>query len=897
MFACIVLFFSFTNAFGTGFQQNMLPEGAPTRYDFDGDRKADVSVFRPDTGYWYIQNSGTGVLSGLHFGVANDEPVAADYDGDGKTDIAVFRQGKWYQLLTATGSFNTVEFGIPGDIPVPADFDNDGKTDVAVYRPSLGTWYLLGSRGAQFTTIKFGENGDVPLPGDYDGDGRSDINVFRPSNNVWYRLNSGNSSFVSRKFGENGDVPVSGDYDGDSKTDITVWRPSTGQWFTIASTVGTYVLSAVYGVATDVPVPADYDGDGKTDVAVYRPETGTWYQLASSTRNYTSDHFGLRSDIPTPKTRRGNPNTSPAPTPQPSPSVTPAPIPIPSPSATPAPSPTPVPPTTPAAGCDYYASPNGSATASGSATSPWDLQSALLKSTIITSGKTLCLRGGTYIGKFRSNLNGGTVRSAPGEWAKLDGYKYTTLPSAINSSQTTFAVANAAGIADGTSTELILVGEVIKVFRKSGNSITESIRGASNSLNGAQPHAAGSIVIIGGDVLYVAGSNTTYRGFEVSNSRPSRDGNIENQGIGRGNGVTVTGDSNKLINLVIHDNRTGVLTSSSSSNTEVYGCLVYNNGVHSRDGGTTENGHGHGLYLENKAGYSRVYEDIVLNSFNLGTQGFGQTGPYVGGDFRGSVFSNSGAPLGKFGNALRRNYNAIIGPRSQVSPTARLTESHFFHPLNTDGSSVKFGYGMGVKDGTIENNYFIGGGTQFEIAATQTARVSGNQFYATRPVSRYTITAAGMSYSWNNNKYHGAAGRDVFGIAGHGRMLFGSWKSSTGFDAASTETSAPMPDTVLVRPNAYDKGRANVLIYSFSGATTAKIDLSRSGLENGQQYTIRNAQNYFGTPVATGTYNSASPLVSVSLTGAASSVAAPIGHGYTPETTCPNFCPMVIVPN
>jgi hypothetical protein len=87
------------------------------------------------------------------------------------------------------------------------------------------------------------------------------------------------------------------------------------------------------------------------------------------------------------------------------------------------------------------------------------------------------------------------------------------------------------------------------------------------------------------------------------------------------------------------------------------------------------------------------------------------------------------------------------------------------------------------------------------------------------------------------------------------------------------------------------------MIYSFSGATNISINLSSVGLVNGQQFTIRNAQNYYGTPVFTGTYNSSQPTVTVPLTGAALLVATPNGYSFTPATTCPQFCPMVVVPN
>ena len=268
-------------------------------FDYDGDGRADLSVFRPSSGIWYVARP-TGIpaqnFNATQFGIATDKIVPADYDGDGKTDIAVYRSGTWY-LLQSTAGYTSVQFGTADDIPVPADYDGDGKADLAYYRPGNGTWYLQQS-ALGYSALAFGISTDRPVPADYNGDGKADLAVYRPSNGFWYIARPTgipSQNYDSIQFGVASDKTVPADYDGDGKADIAVWRPSNGVWYLRQSTAG--FSSVQFGQNGDAPAPADYDGDGKADVSVYRQ--GIWY-LNRSTQGFVGIQFGNGEDTPTP---------------------------------------------------------------------------------------------------------------------------------------------------------------------------------------------------------------------------------------------------------------------------------------------------------------------------------------------------------------------------------------------------------------------------------------------------------------------------------------------------------------------------------------------------------------------------------------------------------------------
>ncbi len=270
-------------------------------FDFDGDGKTDIGIFRPNVGEWWINRSSTGQTFATQFGLSTDKIVPADFTGDGKADIAFFRpsNGQWFILRSEDSSFYAFPFGANGDTPVPADYDGDGKTDAAVFRASTLTWYISKSSGGT-DIIGFGAANDKPVIGDYDGDGKADIAIFRNGANgaEWWIRRSSDATVFATQFGLSTDNPTQGDFTGDGKSDIAFFRPSNGNWFVLRSEDFSF-YSFPFGAANDIPSAGDYDGDGRIDAGVFRPSNTTWY-INRSTAGTLIQQFGQTGDKPLP---------------------------------------------------------------------------------------------------------------------------------------------------------------------------------------------------------------------------------------------------------------------------------------------------------------------------------------------------------------------------------------------------------------------------------------------------------------------------------------------------------------------------------------------------------------------------------------------------------------------
>jgi subtilisin-like proprotein convertase family protein len=95
--------------------------------DYDGDGKVDLGLYRPGDGTWLVKpmsigSGGQPIPTGGSqtrpgFAAAGDIPAPLDYDGDGKADLTVFRPGTT-QWLSTSSAVNGRSFGPPDTLPL-----------------------------------------------------------------------------------------------------------------------------------------------------------------------------------------------------------------------------------------------------------------------------------------------------------------------------------------------------------------------------------------------------------------------------------------------------------------------------------------------------------------------------------------------------------------------------------------------------------------------------------------------------------------------------------------------------------------------------------------------------------------------------------------------------------
>jgi hypothetical protein len=283
-------------------------------------------------------------------------------------------------------------------------------------------------------------------------------------------------------------------------------------------------------------------------------------------------------------------------------------------------------------------------------------------------------------------------------------------------------------------------------------------------------------------------------------------------------------------------------------------CLVINNGPHNKyinlvlhDGGVAfytysnqadlevygsiiynngwqapDRGHGHALYLKNDVGPLVVRDNVIFNQYGYGIH----------------VYSN-------VGDGLLNN-------------------------IRLEGN-VSFDNGALASTGTSANLGNLG------QPLANNLRVVGNMTYMAPSLS-------GANFALGSGV--GLTATDNYVVGGDG-LTEGTWtgtvvKTTNTVLAALRTTGTP---TVFVRANAYERGRANVVVYNWTGQNSVSVSMA-GVLSAGDRYEVHNVQDLNGAAVASGTFSGGS--ITLPTTGV--QPPAPVGVSSSPAPrTGPDF--------
>jgi len=367
----------------------------------------------------------------------------------------------------------------------------------------------------------------------------------------------------------------------------------------------------------------------------------------------------------------------------------------------------------------------------------------------------------------------------------------------------------------------------------------------------------------GAGVLTAMGAHVWLWGFEVMSSDPMRrteqTGSApadmkRGEGVAGGNDQTYTGVGTKFINLAVHDTRQGVSLWKYATDYEAYGCIIYYNGWDAPD-----RGHGHAIYAQSSETSKPILADnIMFNQYSHGIHVYGSANAWFDNfTIEGNVSFNNGV-ISKV-SGFSGDY-LLGGGRTAMNPI--VVENYGYHaPGQKNGLAVDFGYSRGCKNPTIKNNYFAEDGAgAFHLRCDGPAVVTGNTFYGSVEGEKVTVGADGKTV------------RTPVSIKEE-------YPDNTYIEGTAKLTGLH----VVVRPNKYEEGRANIVVYNWDGVDAVTADVSKV-LKPGDAYQVVDVQNYFGPAVVKGAYDGNPISLPMNLTAVAEVVGTPhADFSHTPR--------------
>lgn len=435
----------------------------------------------------------------------------------------------------------------------------------------------------------------------------------------------------------------------------------------------------------------------------------------------------------------------------------------------------------------------GTATGNGSLQNPWDLQTALNQSpNTVNGGDIIWLHQGIYTGRFISKLQ-----------STING-KFITVTSFPNE----WAILNGNVTSNKTS------------------------------------------------VLNVRGVNVIFKDFEVTwlGDFPRNQGEPDFQksdGISHDSGVNC-----KFINLVIHNNPgSGFGSWKRTGNSEINGCLIFNNGYYS-----AKRGSGVGMYVQNSSDQIKLIKNnTIFNNYYKGIEIWSDNRKANEAYVKNIVLENNII----FNSALvtgEPKDNVIIATNDNngvnIAKNIKVVDNVFYHNTDyknnqIDGSmptlTLGFNKNAPVEDIIITGNKILGRNDGIRILHAKGLTFKNNivysgfmrfyeSFYNNFNQNRWNFS--GNTYYTRKNKAMRIQSKEDFTIS--------EWQKKYGIDNKSTWkpiSEFNLEPVLDITQNEFNKNKFRVVLFDKNEADVT-VDFTKYKIKKGTPYTIIDVENH-----------------------------------------------------
>lgn len=334
--------------------------------------------------------------------------------------------------------------------------------------------------------------------------------------------------------------------------------------------------------------------------------------------------------------------------------------------------------------------------------------------------------------------------------------------------------------------------------------------------------------------LNAYGAYTVFWGFEITQSDPAHTAQ---------RGIDVRGAGHRFVNLVIHDvGGTGIGFWMEGVDAEVYGCIIYDNGVRSSLD--------HGIYVINRDGRKSIIDNVIFDNFAYGIHVYGApTQALRGVTIEGNVAFDNGSI-----SPDRSKANLLVGGKGIAAEDIVIARNVFVHSGRAWSPNVRLGFDPDVlnHDVRMEDNTLVGGDPVLQLLSWRDVSVRRNMFAGPGTlVAMFTPQPA--REEWRENTFQSTEGAARWRW-NQSSYTLADWTRAIGASAPGSIERRPSASKVIVRPNRYETGRAHVVVLNWAGSTVVRADLS-AVLQRGKRYELRSVQDLFGAPLVAGRYD------------------------------------------